>query len=241
MRRGHAVRPARRPRRAGAGAPQREHRPPPHRGPGAAPRARRWRPTSAIARSSSGRTRARRSTRVGPSSSRSSCPTCRTSSRAGSSRSTRSSSTSRRPDAHGFCSLGTSVEAMQAAIQAAGIVIAQVNAAMPRTLGESFVHVDDIDYGGRGRHPALPLPGPGDRGGGAPDRRVRGRPRARRRHAPDGDRGDPERRGALPPRQEGPRDPHRDDDRLRRRPRRGRRRHRDGQGAQPRQDRVLRS
>jgi len=36
---------------------------------------------------------------------------------------------------------------MQAAIQAAGLVIAQVNAAMPRTLGESFVHVDDIDYG----------------------------------------------------------------------------------------------
>lgn len=51
------------------------------------------------------------------------------------------------PDAHGYCSLGTSVEAMQAAIRSAGLVIAQVNAAMPRTLGESFVHVDDIDYG----------------------------------------------------------------------------------------------
>ncbi len=51
------------------------------------------------------------------------------------------------PDAHGYCSLGTSVEAMQEAIQAAGMVIAQVNRAMPRTLGESFVHVDDIDYG----------------------------------------------------------------------------------------------
>jgi 4-hydroxybutyrate CoA-transferase len=51
------------------------------------------------------------------------------------------------PDAHGFCSLGTSVEAMHAAIRAAGLVIAQVNAGMPRTLGESFVHVDDIDYG----------------------------------------------------------------------------------------------
>jgi acyl-CoA hydrolase len=51
------------------------------------------------------------------------------------------------PDAHGFCSLGTSVEAMQAAIRSASLVIAQVNAAMPRTLGESFVHVDDIDYG----------------------------------------------------------------------------------------------
>ena len=49
------------------------------------------------------------------------------------------------PDAHGFCSLGTSVEAMHAAIRAARTVIAQLNPAMPRTLGESFVHVDDID------------------------------------------------------------------------------------------------
>jgi 4-hydroxybutyrate CoA-transferase len=49
------------------------------------------------------------------------------------------------PDAHGFCSLGTSVEAMHAAIRAARVVVAQFNLAMPRTLGESFVHVDDID------------------------------------------------------------------------------------------------
>jgi acyl-CoA hydrolase len=51
------------------------------------------------------------------------------------------------PDAHGFCSLGISVEAMHAAIRAADLVIAQVNHAIPRTLGESFIHVDDIDYG----------------------------------------------------------------------------------------------
>jgi acyl-CoA hydrolase len=49
------------------------------------------------------------------------------------------------PDAHGFCSLGVSVEAMHAAIRAARTVIVQFNNAMPRTLGESFVHVDDID------------------------------------------------------------------------------------------------
>jgi len=49
------------------------------------------------------------------------------------------------PDSHGFCSLGVSVEAMHAAIRAAGTVIVQLNAAMPRTLGESFIHVDDID------------------------------------------------------------------------------------------------
>ena len=49
------------------------------------------------------------------------------------------------PDAHGFCSLGTSVEAMHAAIRAARTVIVQFNSAVPRTLGESFIHVDDID------------------------------------------------------------------------------------------------
>jgi len=49
------------------------------------------------------------------------------------------------PDAHGFCSLGTSVEAIHAAIRAATTVIVQLNRAMPRTLGESFVHVDEID------------------------------------------------------------------------------------------------
>ena len=49
------------------------------------------------------------------------------------------------PDEHGFCSLGTSVLAMQSAIPAAKVVIAQLNRSMPRTLGESFVHVSDID------------------------------------------------------------------------------------------------
>jgi acyl-CoA hydrolase len=49
------------------------------------------------------------------------------------------------PDAHGFCSLGTSVEAMHAAMRAARTVIVQFNGAMPRTLGDSFIHVDQID------------------------------------------------------------------------------------------------
>jgi 4-hydroxybutyrate CoA-transferase len=49
------------------------------------------------------------------------------------------------PDDHGFCSLGTSVEAMHAAIRAAKTVVVQLNRSMPRTLGDSFIHVDDID------------------------------------------------------------------------------------------------
>jgi acyl-CoA hydrolase len=51
------------------------------------------------------------------------------------------------PDRHGFCSMGTSVIAMPAAIKAAKTVIAQINSAMPRTLGDTFVHVDDVDLG----------------------------------------------------------------------------------------------
>ena len=50
------------------------------------------------------------------------------------------------PDAHGFCSLGTSVEAMHSAINAATTVIVQFNASMPRTLGESFIDVSKIDF-----------------------------------------------------------------------------------------------
>ncbi len=49
------------------------------------------------------------------------------------------------PDRHGFCSLSVSVEAMHAAIRCATTVIAQLNPALPRTLGDSFIHVDDID------------------------------------------------------------------------------------------------
>jgi acyl-CoA hydrolase len=49
------------------------------------------------------------------------------------------------PDSHGFCSLGTSVESMQTAIRCAKTVIAQFNKAMPRTHGDSYVHVSQID------------------------------------------------------------------------------------------------
>jgi 4-hydroxybutyrate CoA-transferase len=51
------------------------------------------------------------------------------------------------PDAHGFCSLGTSIDATLSAVQSAKAVIAQLNPAMPRTLGDSFVHVSQIDLG----------------------------------------------------------------------------------------------
>lgn len=49
------------------------------------------------------------------------------------------------PDAHGYCSLGTSVDIARAAVDTAKIVIAQINQRMPRTHGESFIHVDKLD------------------------------------------------------------------------------------------------
>ncbi len=49
------------------------------------------------------------------------------------------------PDRHGFCSLGTSVEATLQAVRSAKTVIAQLNHAMPRTHGDSFVHLGQID------------------------------------------------------------------------------------------------
>jgi acyl-CoA hydrolase len=49
------------------------------------------------------------------------------------------------PDAHGFCSLGPSVDATLAAVRSARTVIAQINPAIPRSLGDSFVHVREID------------------------------------------------------------------------------------------------
>lgn len=50
------------------------------------------------------------------------------------------------PDVHGFCSLGVSVDYTKGAAECAKVVIAQVNAKMPRTFGESLIHVSEIDY-----------------------------------------------------------------------------------------------
>ncbi len=49
------------------------------------------------------------------------------------------------PDRFGYCSLGVSVDITKSAMENARVVIAQVNDRMPRTWGDSFVHVDDID------------------------------------------------------------------------------------------------
>ncbi len=50
------------------------------------------------------------------------------------------------PDKFGYCSLGVSVDITRPAVEHATIVIAQVNPRMPRTWGDSFVRVADIDW-----------------------------------------------------------------------------------------------
>ncbi|MCF8034253.1 MAG: GNAT family N-acetyltransferase [Desulfarculaceae bacterium] len=49
------------------------------------------------------------------------------------------------PDEHGWCSLGVAVDVVREAVEQARLVIAQVNPAMPRTLGDSFVPVSRLD------------------------------------------------------------------------------------------------
>lgn len=50
------------------------------------------------------------------------------------------------PDERGLCSFGVSVDIVKSATENARIVIAQVNPRMPRTLGDSMIHIYDMDY-----------------------------------------------------------------------------------------------
>jgi acyl-CoA hydrolase/GNAT superfamily N-acetyltransferase len=49
------------------------------------------------------------------------------------------------PDAHGYVSLGVAVDIVRAAVDTADLVLAEVNPNMPRTHGDSFLHVSRID------------------------------------------------------------------------------------------------
>lgn len=50
------------------------------------------------------------------------------------------------PDNHGYCSYGVECGVSKTAAEVASIVIAEVNPNMPRALGDSFIHINDIDY-----------------------------------------------------------------------------------------------
>ena len=49
------------------------------------------------------------------------------------------------PDSHGYCSFGVGVDTTLTAAKCARYVVAQVNSFMPRTYGDSFIHVSDIN------------------------------------------------------------------------------------------------
>jgi acetyl-CoA hydrolase len=50
------------------------------------------------------------------------------------------------PDGHGFCSLGVEVGLTKSPAESARIIIAEVNEQMPRTLGDSFIHVSRLTH-----------------------------------------------------------------------------------------------
>ena len=62
------------------------------------------------------------------------------------------------PDEHGFCSYGIDVGNIKTPAEKAKVVIAQVNPEMPRGLGNSFIHVNKIDYIVEHTAPLLELP-----------------------------------------------------------------------------------
>jgi len=62
------------------------------------------------------------------------------------------------PDEHGFCSFGVSVDIIKPAAEAARTVVAEVNQRMPRTLGDSFIHVNKLSYVVESDRPVLELP-----------------------------------------------------------------------------------
>lgn len=68
------------------------------------------------------------------------------------------------PDDHGFCSLGVSVDVVKAAVDNAQYVVAQVNPQMPRVLGDSFIHVTEVDAIVQYEEPLIETP--------VPERRV---------------------------------------------------------------------
>ncbi len=62
------------------------------------------------------------------------------------------------PDEHGFCSYGIEVGLTKPAAESAPVVIAEVNDQMPRTLGDSFVHVSKLTHVVQVNYPLTDLP-----------------------------------------------------------------------------------
>ena len=50
------------------------------------------------------------------------------------------------PDKHGYMSLGISVDIVKAATQKASLIVVQINSHMPRTQGDGFINIKDVDF-----------------------------------------------------------------------------------------------
>jgi len=50
------------------------------------------------------------------------------------------------PDKHGYMSLGISIDIVKAATQKASLIVAQINSRMPRTQGDGFINIKDVDF-----------------------------------------------------------------------------------------------
>ncbi len=69
------------------------------------------------------------------------------------------------PDEHGFCSFGVEVGLSKSIAEASKVIIAEVNEQMPRTLGDSFIHINKLDYIIPVNYPLpeVPMGGAGDK------------------------------------------------------------------------------
>ncbi|MFP3156274.1 4-hydroxybutyrate CoA-transferase [Lachnospiraceae bacterium ZAX-1] len=50
------------------------------------------------------------------------------------------------PDEHGYCSFGASCDYTKPATEVADVKIAQINEKVPRTMGDNFIHISELDY-----------------------------------------------------------------------------------------------
>lgn len=69
------------------------------------------------------------------------------------------------PDDHGFCSFGVEVGTTKPAAESARLIVAEVNRQMPRTLGDSFIHVSRLNHIVEADYPIPEAP----QGGGSED------------------------------------------------------------------------
>ncbi len=129
------------------------------------------------------------------------------------------------PDEQGRCSLGISVDIVKSAAKNAGLVIAQVNPQMPRTMGDSFVSVFDLDVLVPVDEPLLEIESARAQRDHPGHRREHSLAGGRRLHHRDGHRTHPSCGARVPQGQEGPGHPQRDDHRRRHRHDRSRRGH----------------